>query len=180
MHFPFNRAGGRTSNIRHYGMKINLAYPCIAIALLSASCADNPRKGAAEPTPVIAEPVGIFEQLLSSGAPRSEVEMIAALGPNYRNRPNTSDPAFIQSAKESLEVDGRFPGSPYGNQLYRVKKMEEAEILLRGTWPPSLFNNELQALFRKYPYASLAIMEGDDQRLFFFDGVGKFVASYPR
>lgn len=150
------------------------------MAIVAASCVDNLQMSSGVRPTSIVEPRDLFEDLLSRSALRTEVELIAAFGPNYMDVPLTSNPDLIQLAKRSLEHEGRFLGSPYGNELYRVVKIEDAETILRGTWPASLFGDELKAHFRLYSDASVAIMEGDDQRIFFFDREGRFVASYPR
>lgn len=118
----------------------------------------------------------VFKNLLSRGAPRAEVELIAALGGKYEDDLSRVEPSLINSVRRSLEKQGRSVRGFYDNEVYRVSKSEDAKLLLRGLWSESLFDEKFEAFLRQYPNVSVAKMENDDQRIFFFDREGKFVA----
>ena len=120
----------------------------------------------------------LFRDLLSRGAPRTEVELIAALGSDYKNNPSSFDPSVINSVKRSLEGQGKSDLEFYYNEVYRINKIKDAKSILRKKdfWYASDFDDKVKEYFRRYPIVSLAIMENDDQRLFFFDHEGRLVA----
>jgi len=115
--------------------------------------------------------------LLQQGASRTAVELTAALGQGYEHR----KPGEIEAVKSSLSRDGEFKADSFGNRVYRVSKREEAARLLKNTWRNDRFlpGSELSQLFDRYPRASVAMMESDDQQILFFDGRDRLVAVYP-
>ena len=148
----------------------------LVACLVQLSCA--PIHPPVEPGEEAGEVREDFSKLLASRAPRDEVEMIAALGSSYRLRPEDE----INTVREELAGRGKFDGHSFGNDVFRIKRIERAEALLVEVWPKEDFSatSALGRLFQRYPSASVALMEGDDQRILFFDTEDRLAVAYPR
>jgi hypothetical protein len=90
-------------------------------------------------------------------------------------------PMLRKAVIRSLSESGKSKDSPYGNTLYRVTRAAQARRILADTWPGMDFSDEskLGLHFRRYSRATIALMECDDQRIFFFDENDRLVAIYP-
>lgn len=126
----------------------------------------------------------VFADLLRRNASRVDVEVIAVLGEHHMTSKRFDGPKLRQTVISSLTNSGMSAGSAagrYGNTIYRVTRASQAERILAQTWPESDFSadSEIGLLFQKYPRASVAIMECDNQRIFFFDKNDRLVAVYP-
>lgn len=123
----------------------------------------------------------IFAGLLKRKASRIDVEVLACLGEHYDTASNLDGHKLSKAVIRSLTQSGMSKDSPYGNTIYRVTRVAQARTILAGTWPEIDFgdHSELASYFRRYPHASIAIMECDNQRIFFFDENERLVAIYP-
>ena len=126
----------------------------------------------------------VFATLLKRQASRIDVEVIAVLGEHHMKDESFDGPKLRRAVVGSLTNSGVSAGSPGGrdgNTVYRVTTASQAEHILRRTWPTSAFtaDSEIGLLFKKYPRASVALMECDNQRIFFFDDDDRLVSLYP-
>lgn len=126
----------------------------------------------------------VFAALLERKASRIDVEVIAVLGEHHMTDESFDGPKLRRAVIGSLTDSGVSAGSPAGrdgNTVYRVTTASQAEKILRRTWPTSDFtaDSEIGLLFKKYPRASVALMECDNQRIFFFDDDDRLVSIYP-
>lgn len=149
-------------------------------SLLIVSCAPH---GSAD-NPIVLEPEethDIFKELLNQGASRIDVEIIAALGEDYETDKNIDSPKLRQAVIRSLSNSGKSKDSPYGNAVYRVTSIAQARRILADTWPGFDFSEDskLGLLFKRYPRASIALMECDNQRILFFDKNERLGAIFP-
>lgn len=137
--------------------------------------------------PIVVQPEvrhDVFADLLRRNASRTDVEVIAILGEHHMTSKSFDGPKLRQNVVSSLTKLGSSAGSPagrYGNTVYRVTNASHAERILAQTWPENDFSadSEIGRLFQKYPRASVALMECDDQRIFFFDEDDRLLAVYP-
>ncbi len=137
--------------------------------------------------PILVQPKDnstVFTKLLRLNASRIDVEVIAILGERYETNESIDGPKLrdtIISSLTSTDMSAGSPAGSYGNTIYRVTKISEAKRILDRTWPDSDFSadSELGLRFKKYPRATVALMECDNQRIFFFDEHDRFVSIYP-
>jgi hypothetical protein len=134
--------------------------------------------------PIILQPEeshDVFADLLRRNASRIDVEVIASLGEHYETDKNLDGPKLRKSVIRSLSKSGKSKDSPYGNTIYRVTRVVQARKILADTWPGIDFSDDskLGLHFKHYPRASIALMECDNQRIFFFDENERLVAIYP-
>ncbi len=155
---------------------------CLMIFISVVSCA---RQGSIK-NPIKVQPEkshDVFADLLKQKAPRLEVEVISVLGDNYMNQNYRSfnGPKLREAVVRSLSTTGISKDSPGGDALYRVTNVSQAKSILGRTWPERDFSEDskLGLQFKRYPRASIAMMEGDNQRIFFFDENNRLVAIYP-
>ncbi len=96
--------------------------------------------------------------------PELMLQVIASLGEHYETDKNLDGPKLRKSAICSLFKLG---DSPYGNTIYRVTRVVQARKILAETWPGIDFNDDskLGLHFKRYPRASIALMECDNQRI---------------
>ncbi len=162
---------------------MRLALFLLILVLSVASCAIH----RSHPNPILVQPKDnseVFTKLLRLKASRIDVEVTAVLGEHYATSESIDGPklrANIIKALSSTDTSAGSPAGSYGNTLYRVATLSEAKRILARTWPESDFSaaSEIGRLFKKYPRATVALMECDHQRIFFFDEHDQLVFIYP-
>ena len=147
--------------------------------LLMVSCAPHGSSN----NPSVLKPEAthdIFKDLLNKRASRIDVEVIAALGESYETSKFIDGPKLRKAVIQSLSHSGRSKESPYG-EIYRVNRVAQGRRILGATWPKTDFgdHSKLGLQFKRYPRATIAKMECDDQRIFFFDENDRLVAISP-
>lgn len=153
---------------------------CLLSLLSLVSCAPY----GSDKNPIVLQPESthdIFKELLNQRASRIDVEVIAALGEHYVTDKHLDGPKLRNAVIRSLSKSGKSKDSPYGDPIYRVTRVAQARTILADTWPGIDFSDDskLGLHFRRYPRASIALMECDNQRIFFFDENERLVAVYP-
>ena len=153
---------------------------CLLTLLSFVSCAPYDSTN----NPIVLQPESThdnFMDLLNQRATRIDVEVIAALGEHYETDKNIDGPKLRKAVIGSLSKSGKSKDSPYGDTIYRVSRVAQAKEILADTWPGVDFSDDskLGLHFNRYPRASIALMECDNQRIFFFDENECLVAVYP-
>jgi len=161
-------------------MKNPIVIPAFTILIvsISISCSSHTRVSS---LPIIDEVIiqpQDFSGLLKSRATRIDVELAASLGPEYKSRKQQE----IDHVSSDLNSIGKFDGYSFGNNIFRVNNIEQAESLLGELYPYKDFeeNSKLSRLFNIYHKASIVLLDSDDQRILFFDNNDKFVDAYPK
>ena len=118
-----------------------------------------------------------FSKQLNQNAPRQEVELHALYGAFYADRKLTENrPVF-----ESLDK-GYFKDAQNGKRIYRVKTVSEAQKILGNSWKSEKWaaSSDLGKRFQMSAYTSIAVLNGKDQRILFFDQSERLVGVYPK